>query len=896
MEAFLFFLNLFLLWGVIVALKDRRRVRELMEQLRRVEAAFTRQRAQIKQLTEQVKALSAGRDRALIPEPEPEPESEFTEAPLATQDDAVTSVAEAAAPPLVAANTATARDPWEQPQRATPQQPATPPQTNRFTFNLDALLKGNGLFWLGALVLAMGGVFLANYSIEAGLLSPLVRVILGALFGVVLVASAEVVHRFKAKLNVQTPYISAALASGGVVTCFAMTLVAFDYYQFISPQVAFLVLAVIALSAISLALRFGPVLAGIGIIGAYLVPALAETNSNNIMALLLYVSFVSLAAIWVAGYVKQKWLWWLSFSGHFLWFMVAVAFGSEDYFTSILLFALLSLYFYVWVDVLGWKLNQQMTSSLSLKQLLMPRKEQVVVVLTLLLVALALVITAGEVRVALTCLVLVAVAMAAAYRHSAFDSWPFLVLAFVLFVIHLMRRAFDYGDILFPFEGKYLLVQVAAVVMMGFSLLMLKRFQERPAYLLLLVLAPLSLYGVSYATSAPAAAQFLYPLWAFEVLIIAAIAAVAAMKTVLKERQVAYLVLSNTMVALCLTMLLSQSTLTLALAAQVASMSYLSRNYDVRIPDWIYKVALLLVVTRLTFAPWLPEYADELLLGVHWTLVVYPLVLALLWFAIRHNPSRSLRAWFTGVMIHVVALLVTTETSYLLTGDYPRFDHLSYHESALLSLNWLILAGVYLWRMRFTQSLRKLYEIAGVLLFIGAGVLQLDVSLLRNPFFTAQEVGAGLLNWTIIQWLLPSVVLYALLHLKLLAASMHRFAYAVIGLIGFLFVNAQIRHLFNDGELLWSSPIAQAELYTYSIVWLVVSTVVIFTAQRFANTALLKVGFVGLALVILKAFGIDMANLEGLLRALSFIGLGLCLVGIGWLFQRIQPKVKDGVP
>ena len=30
-----------------------------------------------------------------------------------------------------------------------------------------------------------------------------------------------------------------------------------------------------------------------------------------------------------------------------------------------------------------------------------------------------------------------------------------------------------------------------------------------------------------------------------------------------------------------------------------------------------------------------------------------------------------------------------------------------------------------------------------------------------------------------------------------------------------------------------------------------------------------------------------MSSLEGLYRIASFIGLGLCLVGIGWLYQRL---------
>jgi uncharacterized membrane protein len=36
-----------------------------------------------------------------------------------------------------------------------------------------------------------------------------------------------------------------------------------------------------------------------------------------------------------------------------------------------------------------------------------------------------------------------------------------------------------------------------------------------------------------------------------------------------------------------------------------------------------------------------------------------------------------------------------------------------------------------------------------------------------------------------------------------------------------------------------------------------------------------------------KVFLLDLAVLEGAFRALSFIGLGLVLVGIGWLYQRL---------
>jgi len=40
-------------------------------------------------------------------------------------------------------------------------------------------------------------------------------------------------------------------------------------------------------------------------------------------------------------------------------------------------------------------------------------------------------------------------------------------------------------------------------------------------------------------------------------------------------------------------------------------------------------------------------------------------------------------------------------------------------------------------------------------------------------------------------------------------------------------------------------------------------------------------------LTIAKVFFYDMAGLTGIFRALSFIGLGLVLVGIGYLYQRL---------
>ncbi len=55
------------------------------------------------------------------------------------------------------------------------------------------------------------------------------------------------------------------------------------------------------------------------------------------------------------------------------------------------------------------------------------------------------------------------------------------------------------------------------------------------------------------------------------------------------------------------------------------------------------------------------------------------------------------------------------------------------------------------------------------------------------------------------------------------------------------------------------------------------------------NEWLRRLGLIGVAFVIGKVFLSDMAELSGMLRALSFIGLGGALVGLGYAYRRFRP-------
>ena len=77
------------------------------------------------------------------------------------------------------------------------------------------------------------------------------------------------------------------------------------------------------------------------------------------------------------------------------------------------------------------------------------------------------------------------------------------------------------------------------------------------------------------------------------------------------------------------------------------------------------------------------------------------------------------------------------------------------------------------------------------------------------------------------------------------------------------------------------------EQYSYSIAWLGFGVILLGVGIAVNSQRARLASAVVIALTILKAFLVDMSALTGVYRALSFMGLGLVLVAIGWLYQKI---------
>ncbi len=101
----------------------------------------------------------------------------------------------------------------------------------------------------------------------------------------------------------------------------------------------------------------------------------------------------------------------------------------------------------------------------------------------------------------------------------------------------------------------------------------------------------------------------------------------------------------------------------------------------------------------------------------------------------------------------------------------------------------------------------------------------------------------------------------------------------------FTYLSLEVRRAFHGGTLLPSLQ-SDVELYVYSLVWLIYSAVLLGLAILRRVAGLRHASFVFLLITIVKVFVFDMADLTGLLRVASFIGLGLSLVAVGFVYQR----------
>jgi uncharacterized membrane protein len=180
--------------------------------------------------------------------------------------------------------------------------------------------------WAGGVTLAVAGFFLVRWSIDAGLLTPRVRVVLAGLFGIALIAGAEVAYRWRER--VADPRVAQALAGAGLATLYAAFYLAGSAYGLIGSTLAFIGLAAVTAAAIGLSYRFGLPSAVLGLVGGFSAPALVGSEQANLPLLTLYLALVTAGLALTGRRQDRAWLGVAALAGGLGWGALLLAGGA----------------------------------------------------------------------------------------------------------------------------------------------------------------------------------------------------------------------------------------------------------------------------------------------------------------------------------------------------------------------------------------------------------------------------------------------------------------------------------------------------------------------------------------------------------------------------------------
>src|SRR4051812_31241264 len=201
-----------------------------------------------------------------------------------------------------------------------PAPPPSPPDPAAPSPGFEERFGASWVVWIGGLALALGGIFLVQFSIEAGLIGPGVRVFLGGLLAAALIAAGEWTRRREIAIplaQMPTAHIPSILTAAGTTVAYATIYAAYALYGFLVPGTAFVLLGIVALATLGAALLHGPALAALGQVGAFLAPLLVASETPNYWALYFYLAIVTAASFALARARLWRWL-----------AITAVAFGT----------------------------------------------------------------------------------------------------------------------------------------------------------------------------------------------------------------------------------------------------------------------------------------------------------------------------------------------------------------------------------------------------------------------------------------------------------------------------------------------------------------------------------------------------------------------------------------
>ena len=794
-----------------------------------------------------------------------------------------------------------------------PLSPPSPPSPPKIGF--EEKFGTRWVVWVGGVALALGGIFLVRYTIQQGLIGPGVRIFLGALLALALVAAGEWSRRtekLSALAGVPSAHIPGTLTAAGTTVAYATVYAAYGLYGFLPPAVAFILLGAVALSTLGAALLHGPALAGLGVIGAYLAPMLVASTKPDFWSLYVYIAVVNAAAFALARFRMWRWLAIAAVVLGALWTLPgtqpdAVTALGAHVFHALAGFALVAT-FLVCGLIYGPPAAPGMIDRLSTLALVV-----------YLLAAAFLVLASRHDPVALTAFVVLTVAtVAIAWRtEAAAGAVPAAAILAALVMAHWAvhmnvqgllapsgpaapaipePERYDYGSHLILAAGWAVLFGAGGFLAQGRS----SRALVPMLWSAAAVFAPLAMLVALYYRIAQLDRSLPFAALA---LLVAAIFGLATETLAKREPRPGAMAASAMFatgtlgaLALALTFALEKGWLTIALALTVPGIAWVAEQRPLPWLRWLAAIMVAVVTARVAYQPTIAG-AD---LGTtpifNWLLYGYGVPAAAFWVAgwlLRRRaddlPARMVDA---GAILFTVLLAVLEIRHYVTGGDIYR--HTNGVVEAMLYVNVGLAMTIGLERVRGrTGSVvhnAAALLIAALTLF---AILSDLVVRLGARISTALRSAARSSISILLGYGLPAVLAITL---ALIARTTRPISYRVAATItavtlALFYLTLEVRRLFHGPVL--DGPTSDAEQYAYSTVWLAFGIVLLavgfFLRSQPARLPALAV----IALTVAKVFIVDTASISGIYRALSVIGLGVVLLGIGWVYQHVlYPRAR----
>ncbi len=864
--------------ALVIALSARESIRQLQERLARLEAA---------QVAPQVAATFAADAQASSPAVEEAPAT--GEVPIATEPPA-----EPAAVP---------------PEEAAAEQVVPTPAPSARPATLEERFGTQWVVWIGGLALALGAIFLVRYTVEQGLLGPGVRIVLAGLFAAALIAAGEWTRRNEIAAGiagVPTQHIPSILTAAGTVAAYSTVYAAYVLYGFLSPGAAFILLGIVALATLAGALLHGPALAGLGLAGAFLAPALVETSEPSYWALYLYLVVVNAAAFALARMRLWRWLAITAVVLGALWALPGITIHRVD--------ALGAHLFYI-VAVYA------LAAALIVSGLLFgPGSERGEIdevssgALAAYIIAATIMVARSQHDVAaLAVFTLLAVATVAIVWRTESALWA-LPTAGVMTAIVMLQWAMPHyvAELVMPpgvtagaipdpptGAGSHIMLGGALAALFGAAGFAVQgRAPDARAALIwsatavatpIVILVALYWRIAELDRSVPFAglALLMAALYGYATELLGRrepAPGIAASGAVFATGAVASL-------ALALTFALEKGWLTVGLALMVPGIAWIAGQRPLPALRWLAAVVVMLVVARIAWAPSIAGHELGTTPLFNWLLYGYGVPAAAFWTAgylLRRRADDVPARVTDAAAILFTVLLALLEIRHFMTGGQVFEPAAALAEAGMqVSVGIAIAIGLERVRLRTGSIIHNIGALVVAGLTLAAIVVGLGLML--NPFLEPTDVGGLFFNLILLGYGIPAVLAAILAYT---ARETRPLAYRYVAAattiaLALLYVSLEVRRFYQGSEILPWVPASDAEQYTYSLVWLVLGVALLAAGVVLRSQPARLASAVVVALTIAKVFLVDMAGLTGILRALSFIGLGVVLVGIGWLYQRL---------